>query len=137
MNASSKSSLITVAAGIVARDRKILVSKRLPGSHLEGTWEFPGGKIEPGEAPEDTLRRELTEELGLAFGKAVLFHRQEHVYTERTVDLFFYLCLEVQGIPTPAAQQDIRWVTIKEIHELRTPPANKQVIELLESHLEF
>ena len=126
----------TVAVGILSRDRRVLVSRRRPGRHLEGTWEFPGGKVEPGESPPAALGRELREELHMSPGQSILLHRNEHAYPDRIIELLFYLCLDVEGEPRAAEGQELRWVRLDELRKLPTPPANRDLIELLGSHLE-
>ena len=83
---------IVVTAGVVVRNGSILVARRKSGSHLEGLWEFPGGKLEPNESPEECLAREFKEELGVEISvdriSEVVFHR----YPEKTVLLLFYSC---------------------------------------------
>ena len=90
---------IVVLAGVIERDGKLLVTRRLEGTHLSGYWEFPGGKCEPGEAHESCLEREILEELNVAaeVGEEILV--TEHAYATRTVRLHFRWC-RIQGEPT-------------------------------------
>ena len=118
--------------GIVHRGGRFLVSRRPDGAHLAGTWEFPGGKALPGETLEAALRREVDEELGIAFGQAILVHVKEHAYPERTVLLHFYLCLDPRGEPSGREGQEIRWAGLAELDALEVPPANRAVLALLE-----
>jgi len=134
MSPPTETRTVQVAVGIITRGEKILVTKRLPGSHLEGTWEFPGGKVEATESPQAALRREIEEELGLTFAKAVLFERRQYRYPERTVELSVYLCLDVEGTPRAVEGQDMRWLSGKELQEVETPAANREVIELLAAY---
>src|SRR5213594_556214 len=99
---------LPIVVGVLLRGNRVLVTRRREGTHLAGTWEFPGGKIKPGEEHESALRREVLEELGVQFEKATLIHRQHHVYTEREVDLHFYLCTGVSGEPSGAEGQEAR-----------------------------
>lgn len=121
---------IVVTAAVVERDGRLLITQRPKGTHLEGLWEFPGGKCEPGESLAECLRRELIEELGTdAFvGDEILSTR--HDYAERSVVLHFFACTLV-GEPSPLNGQDIRWVRRDELRSLKFPPADDQLIDLL------
>ncbi len=130
-----ESSALPIAVGIILRENRVLVSRRREGTHLAGTWEFPGGAIKSGEEPEEALRRELTEELGVKFEKATLIHRQRHVYTEREVDLHFFLCTGIAGEPKGAEGQEARWVSAADLDHLDTPAANADVIRMLQDQL--
>jgi mutator protein MutT len=123
---------VPIVCGIVHRGGRFLVSRRPDGAHLAGTWEFPGGKALPGETLEAALRREVDEELGIAFGQAVLVHVKEHAYPERTVLLHFYLCLDPRGEPSGREGQEIRWVGLADLDLLEVPPANRAVLALLD-----
>ena len=126
---------LRIAVGIVLRGNRVLVTRRRPGTHLEGAWEFPGGKTLPGEDLEAALRREMAEEVGLRFEKATLFHLQEHVYSDRAVDLHFFLCTGASGEPSGAEGQKARWVSARDLDRLPTPPANAEVIGMLKDQL--
>jgi 8-oxo-dGTP diphosphatase len=126
---------VPVAVGILLRENRILVTRRREGTHLAGSWEFPGGKVQPGEEPEATLRREIEEEVGVRFEKSTLIHRQQHVYSERQVDLYFYLCTGVTGEPASSEGQEIRWVSASDLDHLPTPPANGEVIRMIQDQL--
>src|SRR5260221_7257430 len=102
---------VPVAVGILLRENRVLVTRRQEGSHLAGSWEFPGGVIQPGETPEEGLRREIAEELGVRIDRATLIHRQNHTYPEREVELHFFLCTGVDGEPSGVEGQDARWVS--------------------------
>jgi 8-oxo-dGTP diphosphatase len=117
--------------GIVERAGRFLVSRRLPRSHLAGLWEFPGGKVRPGEALEDALRREIAEEVQLSIRQAILLEVREHTYPERAVLLHFFLCPGVEGEPRAGEGQEVRWATAEEITRLEVPAANRRVIQLL------
>ena len=120
---------VVVAAVIEDIDR-FLVTRRQPGVHLAGMWEFPGGKIDPGETHEAALRRELLEELGVETEVGARIHRAEHAYPDRTIELHFYRCA-LRGVPRPALGQDMRWVPRGELRLLGFPPADTELIELL------
>lgn len=122
--------LVTVVAAVVERDGRYLVARRPPGGHLGGYWEFPGGKCEPGEALEACLRRELLEELGVAstIGREIL--AVEHAYQDRIVKLHFFACV-IEGEPRPALNQELRWVSPRELEKLPLPPADAELIGML------
>ncbi|MBZ5590224.1 MAG: (deoxy)nucleoside triphosphate pyrophosphohydrolase [Acidobacteriia bacterium] len=122
----------TVVAAVVRRDDgRFLLARRLPQSHLGGLWEFPGGSLEDGETPDEALRRELREELGVgvAVGEPVTFafHRD----TERDVVLLFYAARITEGEPRGLLGQEIGWFAPKELVLLSTPPADAALIAAL------
>ena len=121
---------IVVAAAIIEVDGRFLMARRLAGTHLAGTWEFPGGKCHPGETHEACLSRELREELDVdaVVGDEVL--RVEHRYPDRHVRLHFHRCAIV-GTPRPVLGQELRWVTREELGALEVPPADRELVELL------
>jgi mutator protein MutT len=122
--------VVVVAAAIVEREGRFLLTRRLKGTHLAGTWEFPGGKCEPGESLEACLSRELMEELGVtcAAGPRILVTR--HAYPERTVELHFF-STRLHGDPVPQLGQEMRWASREELGTLRFPDADRELIERL------
>jgi len=122
---------IVVAAAVVRRHDRLLVTRRQPGVHLEGLWEFPGGKCEAGESIEACLRRELQEELGTdaSVGRELL--SVTHDYPDRSIELHFLTC-ELTGEPAPRLGQEMRWVPRTELRSLSFPPADDELIALLE-----
>ena len=123
---------VTVTAAVVLRGNAFLVTRRLRGVHLEGYWEFPGGKCEPGESHEDCLRREIKEELGIGVrvGRKIL--EVAHEYAERTVELHFFEC-ELLGEPVPMLGQEMRWIARDQLDLLPFPPADAELIETLKA----
>jgi mutator protein MutT len=121
---------ITVTAAVVERDGRLLVTRRGPGVHLEGYWEFPGGKCEPGEPYDACLSRELAEELGVSVTTSRLLQCVSHEYEDRTIELRFYAC-EIAGDPAPLLDQEIRWVNRSELDTLQFPPADEELLRLL------
>ena len=124
--------ILIVTAAVVRRADRYLVTRRLHGTHLEGCWEFPGGKCEEGESHADALRREIREELDadVTVGDRIL--TVSHDYPDRTVELHFYAC-DLIGDPRPLLGQDLRWVRRDELRSLRFPPADQALIEKLAS----
>lgn len=121
---------IVVLAAVVERDGRLLVTRRLEGTHLSGLWEFPGGKCEPGESHDVCLARELKEELNVAseIGDELLV--TEHAYPSRTVRLHFRWC-RLQGDPQPLLGQEMKWVAREELALLEFPEADRDLIALL------
>ena len=121
---------LIVTAAVIARDNTFLVTRRQKGVHLEGYWEFPGGKCEPGESLADCLRRELIEELDAdaEIGEELL--AVTHTYPERTIELHFIACA-LQSDPRPLLGQEMRWVPRDVLRTLRFPPADDELIALL------
>jgi 8-oxo-dGTP diphosphatase len=121
---------IPVLAAVIERDGRVLVTRRLEGSHLSGFWEFPGGKCDPDETHEACLARELREELGVEarIGPEILV--TEHAYPEKTVRLHFRRC-EIDGQPRPLLNQQMRWVSRDEMRALSFPEADRTLIEML------
>jgi 8-oxo-dGTP diphosphatase len=120
-----------VSAAVVERDGLLLVTQRLAGTHLAGHWEFPGGKCEPGERPSACLAREIREELGVKAVVGPEIHRTRYSYDERRLELVFFRC-ELEGEPQPLLGQDLRWVRRDELGALRFPPADSELIALLQ-----
>jgi len=121
---------IVVTAAVVERGGQFLVTRRLRGTHLEGMWEFPGGKCEPGETHAACLEREILEELGCAAQVGEKLLTVSHAYHDRSVELHFFRC-EMTGDPAPLLGQDIRWVSRAELRGLDLPPADADLIRLL------
>lgn len=121
---------IVVVAAVVERDGGFLLTLRPRGTHLEGHWEFPGGKCEPGETHEAALAREMREELAVDVRVGALVHAVTHAYPERTVELHFYAC-ELVGEPTPMIGQQMRWVPRADLAALPFPEADADLITRL------
>ena len=119
-----------VGAAVIERNGCFLVTERQKGTHLEGYWEFPGGKCERGESLEACLRRELVEELGTDADIRHEILAVTHTYPERTIELHFVVC-HLRGEPRPQLGQQMRWVPRAELAMLRFPPADDELIALL------
>jgi 8-oxo-dGTP diphosphatase len=128
--------IVDVAVAVVRRGGKFLLQKRPSGSHLAGSWEFPGGRVERGETPLAAARREAAEEASLAIGDAVLFHVEDHAYPDRTVRVHFFLAADAEGEPGAPAGRELRWATLDEIDALQVPAANRKAIGLLREQFE-
>jgi len=125
-----------VAVALLVREgahRTILVQRRPEGSHLAGTWEFPGGKVEPDESWEEALVREVREELGVACVPGGILAERTFDYTEKRVRLRFYW-VALKGKGEPRAQErgaEIKWVTGRELLSLPVPEANRELLPRL------
>ena len=121
---------LEVVAAVIPQDDRFLLTRRQKGVHLEGLWEFPGGKIDPGEGHAEALRRELREELDTDVTVGELLLETTHHYPDRSVTLFFYRCT-LAGEPRPLLGQEMRWVPRAELPSLGFPPADDELIRLL------
>lgn len=119
-----------VAALLCDADGRLLVQQRPPGTAMAGLWEFPGGKIEPGETPEAALARELEEELGINVTPTDLvpFTFASDALGKRHLILLLYRCRRWQGKPQPLHASAIRWATVEELHQLPMPPADTPLL---------
>jgi mutator protein MutT len=123
---------ITVVAAIIERDARFLLTLRPAGTHLEGCWEFPGGKCHPAETRVEALKRELFEELDIVAEVGELVLTVTHEYPEKTVHLHFYRC-RYAGEPKPMLGQEVRWVSRGELATLPFPEADAKLIARLSS----
>jgi 8-oxo-dGTP diphosphatase len=121
---------IIVAAAVIEQDDRFLVTRRQAGVHLEGHWEFPGGKCQAGETLAACMTRELLEELNVRTEVGAELLSTTHDYANRRVELHFLRCA-VAGEPAPQQGQEMRWVTREELGALRFPPADEELIALL------
>ncbi len=127
---------VVVAAAVIERDARFFVTRRQRGVHLEGYWEFPGGKCERNESLHECLQRELLEELGVrvSIGSEIL--SVVHEYPDRGVELHFITC-ELAGTPQPFLGQEMRWVPRHELRDLPFAPADEELIALLQGSQEI
>lgn len=127
--------LHVTAAVLIDDDGRVLVQQRPAGKPMAGLWEFPGGKIEPGETPEAALIRELDEELGIAVDQARLVPAvfASEPLGDRHLLLLVYLCRQWSGTPVAHHAAALRWLRPAELHALDMPPADKPLIALLEA----
>jgi len=130
-----KTPLIVVAAALVDRDGRLLVQQRPEGLAMAGLWEFPGGKLEPGETPEAALIRELDEELAIDVDHACLAPAcfASDTLGDKHLLLLLYVCRKWRGTPVAQHASALRWVRPVELHGLAMPPADKPLIGLLEA----
>jgi 8-oxo-dGTP diphosphatase len=113
--------------------QKFLIAQRQKGKHLEDYWEFPGGKLEPGESPWQALQRELTEEISIMPTKAAPYLQVYHRYPDRNILLDTWLVEEYSGEVVPGEGQQLCWVDLSQIDRYRLPPADLPIIEAIKS----
>jgi 8-oxo-dGTP diphosphatase len=124
-----------VAAAVIELDGRFLLTRRQKGVHLEGCWEFPGGKCLAGESLEACLARELREELAVEAHVGGEVFRTFHEYEDRHVELHFLSC-RIVGSPAPQMGQEMRWVPRHELAAFEFPAADQQLVEILrDGHL--
>ncbi|GEP00489.1 (deoxy)nucleoside triphosphate pyrophosphohydrolase [Methylobacterium haplocladii] len=125
--------LLVVAVALVDPDGRVLLAQRPPGKQLAGLWEFPGGKVEPGERPEETLIRELTEELGITVEEPCLapLTFASHAYPDFHLLMPLYICRRWQGTPRSMEGQALKWVRPGALRDMPMPPADAPLIPFL------
>ncbi|MFZ1773366.1 MAG: (deoxy)nucleoside triphosphate pyrophosphohydrolase [Rhizobiaceae bacterium] len=133
MTAKAPKLLLVAACALVDADRRVLLSQRPDGKSLAGLWEFPGGKVEPGENPEDALVRELAEELGISVKPACLapLTFASHAYEGFHLLMPLYVCRRFEGQPKPLEGQTLKWVRPKDMRDYPMPPADAPLIPFL------
>jgi mutator protein MutT len=125
--------VIEVAAGLVFRGGKLLITQRPADGHLGGLWEFPGGKREADESFEDCLHRELMEELGIEVEVGELVESITHEYPEKTVHLRFFRCVWKMHEPQALCCPAFRWVSVTDLAHHDFPAADARLLETLRS----
>ncbi len=122
---------IDVVAAVILRDRSVLLCQRHDGDHLPLLWEFPGGKVDAGETPEEALARELREELAVSAAVGEQIALVEHHYREKSVRIRFFSAAIRAGEPRPVVHRDLRWIRLPELHRYEVPPANRSVVQMI------
>ena len=125
--------LLVVACALVDADRRILIAKRPEGKGMAGLWEFPGGKIEAGERPEQTLIRELHEELGITVKEPCLapLTFASHAYDDFHLLMPLYICRRWEGLVEAREHAEIKWVKANKLRDYPMPPADEPLIPAL------
>lgn len=125
--------VLVAACALIDPDGRMLIAQRPPGKSMAGLWEFPGGKVEPGERPEQTLIRELKEELGIAVKEECLapLTFASHVYPDFYLLMPLYVCRRWDGFVQAKEGQDLKWVRMPDLRNYPMPPADEPLI----SHL--
>ena len=137
MSDAPRKILLVAACALIDTDGRILLAQRPEGKSLAGLWEFPGGKVELGETPEETLVRELEEELGIKTRIPCLAPLTFASHTYETFHLLMplYICRRFEGIPTGREGQAIKWVRPKALRDYPMPPADEPLIPILQDLL--
>ena len=127
---NGKKLVLVVACALVDPDGRVLIAQRPQGKTLAGLWEFPGGKVEPGEQPEVALTRELKEELGIDVTQACLapVTFASHAYDDFHLLMPVYVCRRWNGEVEKREHSDIRWVRPNRLREFPMPPADEPLI---------
>jgi 8-oxo-dGTP diphosphatase len=124
---------VEVAAALVFRDGRLLITQRRAGTHLGGLWEFPGGKREPNESFEQCLVRELREELGIEVEVGPVLERFAHDYPQKTVHLEFFHCRWKEHDPQPLGCPAFKWITAADLKDFEFPAADARLIQRLQN----
>jgi len=126
---------IDVVGAVIVKDGQVLCAQRGPHGSLAGMWEFPGGKIEPGETPRDALEREITEELRCTVTVGDEVTTTSHEYDFGIVTLTTFYCELVEGVPTLTEHADVTWLAPDELPRLAWAPADVPAVELIRGAL--
>ncbi len=129
--------ITVVAIAMVDTDGRVLLAQRPEGKSMAGMWEFPGGKLEQGETPEEAIRREIKEELNVelcahCFAPLTFV---SHAYADFHLIMLLYMARKWEGIPMPTEGQQLTWKRPREMRELPMPPADVPLVSVLEDHL--
>lgn len=131
-NQATKELPVIVCAAVIISADKILITLRPEGSRLAGFWEFPGGKLDPGESPQQALIREIREELDITIRVGAIFETVYHRYDWGTALILAYLCDWTSGEIQHLEVADHRWVTAEEMASFRMLPADEPILRKLE-----
>ena len=125
--------ILVSAVALIDQDGRILIAKRPDGKSMAGLWEFPGGKVELGETPEQALVRELSEELGIKTWNSCLAPMTfaSHAYEDFHLFMPLFVCRKWEGIVIPKEEQELKWVYSNELKNYPMPPADKPLIPIL------
>ena len=133
MDASPRRIVLVAACALVDADGRVLLAQRPPGKAMAGLWEFPGGKVEPGETPEETVIRELAEELGIETRPACLapLTFASHAYPDFHLLMPLFVCRRFEGVPRGREGQALKWVRPRDMRGIPMPPADEPLIPFL------
>ncbi len=125
--------LLVVAVALIDGDGRVLIAQRPPGKHLAGLWEFPGGKVETGERPEQSLIRELSEELGISVKEECLapLTFASHAYEDFHLLMPLYVCRRWEGFVQSHEGQTLKWVFVRDLRNYPMPPADEPLLPAL------
>ena len=130
MKADKANIMLVAACALVDADNRVLLARRPEGKSMAGLWEFPGGKLEAGETPEDALIRELREELGIEAAKPCLapLSFASHAYEGFHLLMPLYICRKWKGFATPREGQHLKWVRKQALRDYAMPPADEPLV---------
>jgi len=133
LNPTGKRLLLVAACALVDADGRVLIAQRPQGKQLAGLWEFPGGKVEPGETPEECLVRELREEIGIETKIPCLapLTFASHGYDDFHLLMPLYVCRRFEGIAVPKEGQTLKWVRPRQMRDYPMPPADTPLVSVL------
>lgn len=131
--APDKPVILVAAVALVDRDGRVLITQRPPDKSMSGLWEFPGGKVEPGETPEAAVVREMHEELGITIKPACLspLTFASHDYEDFHLLMPLFVCRVWEGFATPREGQELKWVPPTSLNDYPMPPADKPLVAML------
>lgn len=131
LSALTSTEMIDVTAAILRKGSKIMIARRAAGKHLEGYWEFPGGKLEEGEAPEKCLARELLEELGISAQIGDHVGESIHNYGEKCIRLIAYEVWDWSGVMAPSDHDLLEWIDPENAAEWKLAPADVPLLAFI------
>jgi len=133
MNPSSPALVLVVAVALVDPEGRVLIAQRPEGKNMAGLWEFPGGKVETGERPEDALIRELAEELAITVKEPCLapFTFASHTYADFHLLMPLFICRRWEGTPIPREHAALKWVRPRDLSQYPMPAADLPLIPML------
>jgi len=125
--------ILVVAAALYDAEGRVLIAQRPQGKHQAGRWEFPGGKVAPGESEAGALARELREELGILVTASRPFMRLRHTYPDRSVELSMWIVERFSGAPRGLDRQELRWVAPARLGDQDLLEADRPFVEALQN----
>ena len=133
MTTSAQRLVLVAACALIDPDGRVLIAQRPPGKTMAGLWEFPGGKVESGERPEETVIRELREELGITIKEPCLapFTFASHAYPDFQLLMPLYVCRRWEGTVTAREHAALKWAKPRELAQYPMPPADLPLIPML------
>lgn len=123
---------IEVVGAVLINEDRVFAAKRGPGKSMAGYWEFPGGKVETDETPEEALARELREELKIDVTVGEFIVTATHEAGTAVIELSTYLCTIIEGVPVLTEHEEFRWLPVSELSDVEWAPADIPTVELLQ-----
>jgi 8-oxo-dGTP diphosphatase len=134
-NKNEVKNMLVVCAAIIHKDNKVLIAQRKEGDTHALLWEFPGGKVEEGESPEESIVREINEELDINISADNVFDVVHHKYEKRNIILIVYNCTYLSGDPKAIECNDFKWIDIKEMNKFKFVAADNNIVNKLNNLL--